>query len=388
MIYVGAPAHRALVAHPGAELYGSDRIVLESVAALTATGWDVTVVLPSDGPLVPLLKETGAQTLIMPIPVLRKSKMSVAGLISLAWETARSTPSILRLLRRYSPDVVYISTVTIPWVAVVAKLLGQPAICHVHEAEDTASRPIRIGLSAQLLLSRRVIANSNSCRDLILRDIPLLGHRTSVIYNGVTGPTTEPTPPRQTLTGPIRLVLVGRIAPRKGTDVAVEALGILVRRGLDVTLDLVGGAFADYEWFEDDLRRVAAGAGVSGRIRRRGVIAQVWDTLDSADIALVPSRAEPFGNVAVEAQLAARPVVASAVQGLNEIIDDGRNGRLVEPGNAVALADSIQAVIDGWDVARKHAIDARAEALTRFAPERYRTDIADAVTSTTGSSRQ
>ena len=103
MIYVGAPAHRALVAHPGAELYGSDRIVLESVAALTATGWDVTVVLPSDGPLVPLLKETGAQTLIMPIPVLRKSKMSVAGLISLAWETARSTPSILRLLRRYSP---------------------------------------------------------------------------------------------------------------------------------------------------------------------------------------------------------------------------------------------------------------------------------------------
>lgn len=388
MIYVGAPAHRALVAHPGAELYGSDRIVLESVAALTATGWDVTVVLPSDGPLVPLLKETGAQTLIMPIPVLRKSKMSVAGLISLAWETARSTPSILRLLRRYSPDVVYISTVTIPWVAVVAKLLGQPSICHVHEAEDTASRPIRIGLSAQLLLSRRVIANSNSCRDLILRDIPLLGHRTSVIYNGVTGPTTEPTPPRQTLTGPIRLVLVGRIAPRKGTDVAVEALGILVRRGLDVTLDLVGGAFADYEWFEDDLRRVAAGAGVSGRIRRRGVIAQVWDTLDSADIALVPSRAEPFGNVAVEAQLAARPVVASAVQGLNEIIDDGRNGRLVEPGNAVALADSIQAVIDGWDVARKHAIDARAEALTRFSPERYRTDIADAVTSTTGSSRQ
>ena len=346
------------------------------------------MVLPSDGPLVPLLKETGAQTLIMPIPVLRKSKMSVAGLISLAWETARSTPSILRLLRRYSPDVVYISTVTIPWVAVVAKLLGQPSICHVHEAEDTASRPIRIGLSAQLLLSRRVIANSNSCRDLILRDIPLLGHRTSVIYNGVTGPTTEPTPPRQTLTGPIRLVLVGRIAPRKGTDVAVEALGILVRRGLDVTLDLVGGAFADYEWFEDDLRRAAAGAGVSGRIRRRGVIAQVWDTLDSADIALVPSRAEPFGNVAVEAQLAARPVVASAVQGLNEIIDDGRNGRLVEPGNAVALADSIQAVIDGWDVARKHAIDARAEALARFAPERYRTDIADAVTSTTGSSRQ
>ena len=387
MINVGASAHRALVAHPGAELYGSDRIVLESVTALTTRGWDVTVALASSGPLVPLLEESGADTVAMPLPVLRKSKMSVSGLLSLAVETARTTPSIVRTLRRCSPDVVYISTVTIPWVAVVAKLLGYPVICHVHEAEDTASKTIRMGLGAQLLLSQRVIANSNACRELLLRDIPILERRMRVIYNGVAGPRTAPTPPRDSLTGPIRLLLVGRIAPRKGTDIAVEALGILVRRGLDVTLDLAGGVFADYEWFEDDLRRIAASAGVSDRIRRLGVIAQVWETLESADIALVPSRAEPFGNVAVEAQLAARPVVASAVQGLIEIIDDGRNGRLIEPGDAVALADSIQAAIDGWDVAREQAIGARIEALSRFSPERYRTDIADAFTSTTESSR-
>ena len=158
-----------------------------------------------------------------------------------------------------------------------------------------------------------------------------------------------------------------------------------------MTLDLVGGAFADYEWFEDDLRRAGRrGPVVSGRIRRRrGVIAQVWDTLDSADIALVPSRAEPFGNVAVEAQLAARPVVASAVQGLNEIIDDGRNGRLVEPGNAVALADSIQAVIDGWDVCAQACDRRPCRGLGQIRTGAVsHTDIADAVTSTTGSSRQ
>ncbi|WP_424808863.1 glycosyltransferase [Rhodococcus sp. 27YEA15] len=375
------------MAHPGAELYGSDRIVLESVTALTAAGWGVTAVLGSDGPLVPLTEESGAETTIMPMPVLRKSKMSALGLLSLAVEAARSTPSIVRMLRRCSPDVVYVSTVTIPWWVVVAKTFGYPVICHVHEAEDTAPKLIRIGLGAQLLLSRRIIANSNACRELILRDIPRLARRMHVIYNGVAGPTVEPTPPRQTLTGPIRLVLVGRIAPRKGTDVAVEALGILAGRGLDVTLDLVGGVFAGYEWFEADLRRIAAAAGVESRIRRVGVVAQVWEALDSADIALVPSRAEPFGNVAVEAQLAARPVVASAVQGLVEIIDDGRNGRLVEPGNAVALADAVQATIDNWEISREQALEARIEASTRFSPERYRTDITDAFNATIGSIR-
>ncbi|GCB53935.1 glycosyltransferase family 4 protein [Rhodococcus erythropolis] len=388
MAYIGAPAHRALVAHPGAELYGSDRIVLESVTALTTTGWDVTVMLGSPGPLAARVEEAGADAVIMPIPVLRKSKMSPTGLLSLAVEAARSTPSIVRTLRRFAPDVVYVSTVTIPWLAVVAKLLGYPVIFHVHEAEDTASKPIRMGLSAQLLLSQRVIANSNACRELILRDIPTLGRRVRVIYNGVAGPSTEPTAPRLSLTGPIRLVLVGRIAPRKGTDVAVEALAILVRRGVDVTLDLVGGVFAGYEWFEDDLSRIAAASDVSDRIRYLGVVEQVWETMDSADIALVPSRAEPFGNVAVEAQLFAKPVLASAVQGLTEIIEDGRNGLLVEPGNAVALADAIQSTIESWGSTREQAIDARTEALTRFSPERYRADIAESFTATIRSNRK
>lgn len=386
--YAGVHTHRALVVHPGAELYGSDRIVLESVAAMTTRRWDVTVVLGSDGPLAALLEEFGADVVIMSTPVLRKSKMSVTGLFSLALEAARATPSMVRALRRCSPDVVYISTVTIPWWSALAKILRYPVICHVHEAEDSAPKLIRVGLSAQLLLSQRVIANSNACRELILRDVPMLRNRMNVIYNGVAGPTAEPTPPRHTLTGPIRLVLVGRIAPRKGTDIAVEALGILVGRGLDATLDLAGGAFVGYEWFEDDLRRIAAASGVSDRIHHLGVLPQVWEALEAADIALVPSRAEPFGNVAVEAQLAARPVVASAVQGLVEIINHGHNGLLVEPGNAVALADAIHAAIGNWDMTREQAIRARTEASTRFSPERYRTDIADAVISTTGSSRK
>ena len=55
---------------------------------------------------------------------------------------------------------------------------------------------------------------------------------------------------------------------------------------------------------------------------------------------LVPSRVEPLGNTAVEAMLAQRPLVASRVQGLAEIVEDGRTRLLVPPGDPAALADA------------------------------------------------
>ena len=56
---------------------------------------------------------------------------------------------------------------------------------------------------------------------------------------------------------------------------------------------------------------------------------------------LVPSRVEPLGNTAVEAIFAQRPLVASRVQGLTEIVEDGRTRLLVPPGDPAALADAI-----------------------------------------------
>lgn len=376
---------RVLLLHPSSEFYGSDRVALESARAFVEAGAQVHAVLTEPGPLEPLLSEAGCRTRILASPVLRKACLSPQGLPRLVGETARRTPAMVSLLRQVRPDVVYVSTVTQPWWLLLARLVGFPrrrtqVVCHVHEAEESVPRVVRLGLTAPLLLARLVIANSRASADVVTNAVRALRSRTEVIYNGVPGPDRA-TPPREQLDGPVRLVLVGRISPRKGTDVAVTALALLRDRGVEATLDLVGGIFLGYEWFEEEVRARVTQAGLDDHVRWRGVQPDVWPALASADIVLVPSRVEPFGNAAVEAMLAWRPVAAGDAQGLREIVIPGHNGRLVAPGDAEDLAAAVTAMMDDWPATLAQAEQARSEAGTLFAPAQYRRHIATAVLS-------
>jgi glycosyltransferase involved in cell wall biosynthesis len=372
-------SRRILIAHPSAELYGSDRVALESARAFRDAGWQVDVTLTDSGPLAELLEKAGCTVTVQPAPVLRKSYLSPLGLLRFAARTAACTPAMVRLLRRVRPDVVYISTVTVPWWLVLARLTGAKVYGHVHEAEEGVHRAIRFVLAAPLLLAHGVIANSEVSRDIVVAAVPRLAGRTQVIYNGVPGPP-DATPARAVLTPPIRLALVGRVSERKGTDVAVAALARLRERGVEATLDLVGGIFPGYEWFEADVRRQVTDAGLDDDVRWLGVLPDVWPALQAADVVLVPSRVEPFGNAAVEAMLAGRPVVASRTQGLREIVRPGENGELSEPGDVGSLADAIARIVDDWPAAVTRAEAARVEALDRYSPEQYRQRITAVIT--------
>jgi len=369
---------RIVIAHPSAELYGSDRVALESAQAFQEAGWQVDVTVTDDGPLVALLRQAGATVTVQPAPVLRKAYLSPVGLLRFAARTARCTPAMLRLLRRTRPDVIYVSTVTVPWWLVLGRLLGLRLIVHVHEAEQDVPGVVRFALAAPLLLAHRVVANSQVSKDIVVAAVPRLAARTEVIYNGVPGPR-DCTPVPAARPAPVRLVLAGRVSARKGTDVAVGALAALRDRGLEARLDLVGGVFPGYEWFEDQVRKQIADAGLQDRVQWLGVLPDIWPALAAADIVLVPSRVEPFGNAAVEAMLAGRPVVASRAQGLREIVRAGENGELAEPGDAGSLADAIARVVDDWPAAVQRAGAARLEAIERFSPARYRQRIAAAV---------
>lgn len=365
----------ALVAHPSPDLYGSDRMLLESIDGLLEAGWRVVVTLPATGPLVAELDARDVQVEVVPVPVLRKNLLSPRGAAGFAAACLRALPGMLRLLRRVRPDAVYVNTVTVPLWFAAARLAGRRVLGHVHEAEEGVPRPVRMALASPLLLASTVAVNSRASAGA-LDSLPRLRRRVRVVYNGVAGPDRE-LPVREDAPRPARLVVVGRLSPRKGTDVAVDAVRLLRADGRDVTLDLVGSIFPGYEWFEDQLREQAAPLGDA--VRFRGFLPSVWTAYEEADVALVPSRVEPFGNTAVEGQLAGRPVVVSRTQGLVEIVEDGRTGRVVAPGDAAELAAAVGALLDDWPGARKLAEVGREEAVRRFDPARYRAEIAAAV---------
>jgi hypothetical protein len=177
-----------VLAHASAELYGSDRVFLESVVALREAGRHVIVTLPQHGPLVEAVEKTGAEVTFCPTAVLRKAALRPAGLLRLIGATVTSIGPMTWLLRRHRPDLVYVSTVTVPLWLPLARLFGCKALAHVHEAEETVPKPVRFALAAPLLVAHTVVVNSEATGAVLRQSLPRLADRIRLVYNGVSGP--------------------------------------------------------------------------------------------------------------------------------------------------------------------------------------------------------
>ena len=360
-----------LVAHPSADLYGSDRVLLETVEGLCRAGARVLVALPAPGPLVAELERRGAAVLLSPTPVLRKSMLSAPGMLRLL---ATSVDGMLRsvgVVRGARPDVILANTITVPLWTAVGRVTGVPVVTHVHEAEANAPRALRAALALPLLFSRAVLTNSQFSANTLAAALPRLRGRATVLYNGVPGPA-EPVMPRDQLQGGLRILYLGRLSHRKGVDVAIDALLQLRREGVQARLSIVGAVFPGYEEYEAGLREQVAVNGAEDQVTFHGFQKVIWPFLAESDVVVVPSRLdEPFGNTAVEAVLASRPVVVSNTSGLREAAAGYRSAQFVEPGDAAQLAAALARVSADWQDYQANARLDAAEAELRHGPEQY-----------------
>jgi glycosyltransferase involved in cell wall biosynthesis len=292
-----------------------------------------------------------------------------------------------RLLRRERPDLVYVSTLVLPLWLLLARLQRISTVCHVHEAERHLPRRLRTLLASPLLLSQRVVANSRFTRHVLLESLTRLENRIVVVTNGVAAPARQ-TPLRPVLEPPVHLLCVGRLSPRKGTDVAVRAAATLVGEGIDVHLQLVGDTFTGYEWYERQLHELVRELRLADRVTFHGFQPDVWQHLAVADVVVVPSRLdESFGNTAVEALLAQRPVVVSDLPGLREATRQQVAVRLFRVEDHEHLAEQVRGLIDTWPDLVRDLREPAPLRLARFTPDRYRADLVGVLESVLSSER-
>lgn len=130
----------------------------------------------------------------------------------------------------------------------------------------------------------------------------------------------------------------GRLAHNKGADVLLDAVTLLKGRGLPVRLVVVGDGAEG-----TGLRAQALNLDISGITRFEGRVprAAIYGAIKGFDIAAVPSREEGFGLSALEAMAGSVPVVASRVDALQEVVQDGVTGLLVPVADPVNLADAL-----------------------------------------------
>lgn len=373
---------RILLVHPSAELYGSDRMMAVAADALVGRGHSVAVILAAQGPLVESLRRSGAHVAVVDTPVLRKSDLKISGFFKLFFKVVASQVVIRRVLRANDPDVVYVNTIVQPWWIVVSKFQRRRVVVHMREAETDLFWLLKKMIYAPLLFADVILCNSKStCRDIV-DALASAEKKARVVYNGKDWSKYEigqNDAGRDLGREPVRLTLIGRLSPRKGQDLAVHALAKLVSNGREVTLTFAGEVFTGYEWYENDLRRLAEELSVSDRLLFVGFQSDIRAVLANSDIAIVPSRVEPFGTVAAECMAAGLPTIVADVHGLSEIVTDGQTGWSFEAGDSDALADRCQWVISHPEESKKIALTGRRSIAERFSLERYQTDVISAL---------
>lgn len=210
------------------------------------------------------------------------------------------------------------------------------------------------------------VGNSSFTAEQIRLVAPSCADRSSVLYSGVPTPAF---PPSELSLEPLWIVCVGRLVETKGFDLALEALARLAPRHPGARLRVIGDGPA-----RRGLEAMAAALGIGAAVEFAGWVDpdRVWEHLDRASVVVIPSRApETLCQVAIQASLMARPVVAARIGGLPEVVVDEQTGLLVEPNDGAALAEAVDRLCHSPARTAEMARTARARALSRFTISSY-----------------
>ena len=162
---------------------------------------------------------------------------------------------------------------------------------------------------------------------------------------------------------------IGNLEARKGFCVLFKAFRILAARHPDARLVVIGASAEPEE--EEALKALACDPVLCGRAALAGHLPRAWRFAAAFDVCVVPSlRGESFGLLALDAMLAGRPVVASRVGGLPEIVEDSVTGLLVPPGDAAALAAALERALSDPELARRLGSAGRRRANELFSAQR------------------
>jgi glycosyltransferase involved in cell wall biosynthesis len=260
-----------------------------------------------------------------------------------------SLRSHVAALRRDFPFEVILAAWSYPDAYAAARLaeeFGCPLVTKVlgSDINEIARHPaLRRQIVYALGRSYRTIAVSQALRAKVI-ELGIPADRVIAHHNGVNGDQftlqdRQAVRRKLELPGDRKLICyVGNFKPEKGVDVLIEAMGRVATSGRqDVDLVMIGGGP-----LEDSLRASARRLGIESRVRFAGrrLHTEVGDWISACDVFCLPSRREGCPNVVLEGLASGRPVVATAVGGVPELINT-RNGILTPSEDAGALAHAL-----------------------------------------------
>jgi glycosyltransferase involved in cell wall biosynthesis len=280
---------------------------------------------------------------------------------------------LLRLLQRRRIQIVNIHYAAESYIyfAICRYILPIRLITSVHGADlfpggirrDEYPRSIKLLLK----VSDLIVAPSNAYRQDVAGVFPELIGRMVFIHNGVDLSELKSVPGTRTSPNGNPFVLcVAMHNEKKGIDVLLRAFAHLHDTRPDLRLVLAGDGP-----LREQLEDLAASLNLRDKVEFRGrqTRTQVANLLHDCEVFVLPSRSEPFGIVLIEAMACGKPVVATTAGGIPEIVENGKNGLLVQPDDPRALAEALIKVLSDTDLQKTIASNGLSTARKRFRAE-------------------
>jgi len=337
---------------------------------LEHSGRQVHLVYQSPLPRAGLVERTtpwGHRAFYCPMPAIIRGSSLLSLPIILAYLPI-AFGHLARLVRRHKIDVInchFLSGYFIHLV-VVAHVLRVPVVVSVHGADvDLYARSSRLERFLLRLVMRgadRVVACSEAMARQTIQAFPDARAKVTYVHNGVDLARFADVPGACAQRQPF-LLCVGRHVHKKGIDTLLHAFALIRHDLPDMSLVLVGGGP-----LLEEHQALARTLQIESRVVFTGNMAHadVTSFFAACTLFLLPSRAEPFGIVLLEAAYHKKAIVGTRVGGVPEIIVDGFNGVLVEPDAPASMAAQIVALVRDPRRAELLGAHAHQTLITRF----------------------
>ena len=340
--------------YPLAKVFGNLRTLLYILEGASSRSVRCVVAAPFESELADRVRAFGADWLIVEPPdainryggqVLREPmSQRVRALVELVGYNLR----VRRLLQDRKIDLVYCNSIrSLLTVGLAAKLAKVPLVWYVKGALENRVLD-RLGF----FMADRIIyfceANRDDRYPVLVRwfsrkiDIVRIGLDLAAL-DAIQAPTA---PMPAVAEGELSVAYLGQLYAPKGVHFLVDAFAQVAKTFPKAKLYLIGDpGIAEYAHYVDELRARVDALGIADRVVFTGWRQDALAIAKQMTILVHPSMSEGFGRAVLEAMALGKPVIACAVGGLREAIQDGQNGFLVPPGDTEAIAARLRLLL-------------------------------------------
>lgn len=365
--------------HQSAELYGSDKTLLQLVIGMSKKGHKVVVIVPEEGALTVEFHNSGIRYIVSPVLKLSRDMFTVRKLFLFIYHFFTSIKKIRKETKGLKIDCIHSNTLAVLIGAFYAKLFRIKHLWHVHEI---IKHPRSIQLIYSFLLkkfSSIIVFNSKATANHWgIRNSRVLQY---IVHNGIENNyTTLPTDEIKKFrveklnihAKSTVITLIGRISRLKGHQLLLKAFEGTCKDRNDCVLLYVGGPPNGQEHFQVELEQLIESSPKKDLVRILPHQKHIDKIYAISDIIVVPStEPESFGMIALEAMIAKKPVVVAGHGGLLEIIEHNKSGLIFEASNEKALTQELNRLIDNRDLREKLVLKASDRAIKNFPLQKY-----------------